>query len=226
LRIGGRLAGKKRRFDVFLSYNSRDRLAARRIWEELRSRGPRPWLDVEDLTPGRLWQEEAEEVIRTVRSGAVLVGQDGIGPWVDVEMRPLLTQLVQRRVPVIPVLLPGAPAKPDLPLFLGELNWVDLRGGITPEGLDRLERGIRARRPNPSKTARSDGGSSGPKLHNLPFESLGRLFMGRDLELAQIGETLAAEPVSGGVPRTILQGLGGIGKTRCLRFCHFCGAGR
>lgn len=37
-------------------------------------------MDVENLIPGRHWQDEAEEVIRTCRAAAVFVGQSGIGP--------------------------------------------------------------------------------------------------------------------------------------------------
>ena len=63
-------------------------------------------------------------------------------------MRACLSQYVERKLPVIPVLLPGAPQKPALPVFLGGLTWVDLREGITDDGLDRLEWGITGKRPD------------------------------------------------------------------------------
>jgi hypothetical protein len=50
-------------------------------------------------------------------------------------------------MPVIPVLLPGASAQPKLPLFLRQVTWVDLRGGLTPQGLDRLEWGVTGIKP-------------------------------------------------------------------------------
>jgi hypothetical protein len=50
-------------------------------------------------------------------------------------------------MPVIPVLLPRAPAEPPLPLFLAQFTWVDLRGGIDEKGLDRLEWGITGVKP-------------------------------------------------------------------------------
>ena len=65
------------RFDVFLSHNRREKEAVREIWQALRQRGLNPWLDEEDLIPGRSWQEAVEEVIRTVPAPAVLVGKDG-----------------------------------------------------------------------------------------------------------------------------------------------------
>ena len=52
------------------------------------------------------------------------------------------------QAPVIPVRPPGAPTRPVLPLFLTQFTWVDLRGGLTEEGLDRLEWGITGVKPS------------------------------------------------------------------------------
>jgi hypothetical protein len=68
-------------FDVFLSHNSKDKPTVRQIAEALRARGLRVWLDEWELPPGRRWQDELEKIIRTVRSSAVLIGKDGLGPW-------------------------------------------------------------------------------------------------------------------------------------------------
>lgn len=130
-------------FDVFLSYNRGDEPTVRQLAAALRSRKLKVWLDVDTLLPGERWQEQLETVIRTAGAGVVAFGQDGIGPWQDQEMRALLSQFAGRRLPVIPVLLPGAPGKPELPPFLDQFNWSDLRGGFTPEALDRLTAGIR-----------------------------------------------------------------------------------
>jgi hypothetical protein len=135
-------------FDVFLSHNSKDKPAVRELAEALRARGLKVWLDEWELVPGRPWQEALEEVIETARASAVLVGKDGLGPWQDREMRGCLTEFVDRKLPVIPVLLPGAPEKPSLPLFLKEFTWVDLRGGLTEEGLDRLQWGVTGKKPD------------------------------------------------------------------------------
>jgi hypothetical protein len=76
----------------------------------------------------------------------VLVGKDGLGPWQDREMRSCLNQFARRQLPVIPVLLPNALEAPELPIFLNELTWVDLRGGLTKEGIDQLQWGITGNR--------------------------------------------------------------------------------
>jgi tetratricopeptide (TPR) repeat protein len=202
------------RFDVFLSHNRREKEAVREIWQALRQRGLNPWLDEEDLIPGRSWQEAVEEVIRTVPATAVLVGKDGLGPWEIPEMRACLTQFVNRQLPVIPVLLPGASGKPELPLFLGELTWIDLRDGITRRGIDRLIYGITGTKPVDEEEPRTEG-ELAPQLHNLPFESLGSLFQGRAEEIAWLEAALAAPSHrSQAAKRAVLRGLGGIGKTR------------
>jgi tetratricopeptide (TPR) repeat protein len=195
-------------FDVFLSHNSKDKPAVRQIAEALRDgRGLNVWLDEWELPPGVPWQDELEKIIRTVRSSAVLVGKDGLGPWEIPEMRGCLSEMVRRGLRVIPVLLPGAPAAPDLPLFLAQNTWVDLRDGNTEEGLDRLQWGITGIKPvRKAKAPRP----TAPRLHNLPFSSLGHLLKGRDEELQKLqdGQTTAITQTQ------TIYGLGGIGKTR------------
>ncbi len=153
-------------FDVFLSHNSKDKPAVRELAEVLETRGLRVWLDEWQLVPGRPWQQALEEIIRTVPAAAVLIGKDGLGPWEISEMRVCLSQFVRRELPVIPVLLPGAPARPEVPLFLEDLTWVDLRGGLSTEGLDRLEWGITGRKPGgASGAAIAAGEDSGERVH-------------------------------------------------------------
>jgi len=148
-------------FDVFLSHNSKDKLTVRQLAQALQARGLQFWLDEEQLVPGRPWQEALEQIIQTARTAAVLVGKDGLGPWEIPEMRACLSEFVNRHLPVIPVLLPDAPVKPELPLFLRAFTWVDLRGGLTEDNLNRLEWGITGVKPGQSL------GSAEDRLHPL-----------------------------------------------------------
>lgn len=134
-------------FDVFLSHSSKDKPTVRQLAQSLQARGLKVWLDEEQLVPGRPWQEALEPIIQTSRTAAVLVGKDGLGPWEIPEMRACLSEFVHRALPVIPVLLPGAPVKPELPLFLRDFTWVDLRDGFLEDGFDRLEWGITGVKP-------------------------------------------------------------------------------
>jgi nucleotide-binding universal stress UspA family protein len=133
-------------FDVFLSFNSGDRPAVRGVAERLRAQGLRVWFDEWELVPGRPWAEGLEEAIQSVKAAAVFVGSSGLGPWEMREARGFLDQFVRRKLPVIPVLLPGLVAAPRLPLFLEQFAWVDLRPEVSKEGLARLVWGITGRK--------------------------------------------------------------------------------
>ena len=195
--------------DLFLSHNSQDKRLVREVALALKRRGFRPWLDQDDLVPAWSWLYLAEEAIKTCKAASVFVGESGFGPWQREEVRTLLTQAVKRSLPIILVLLPGA-TKPDLPLFRAEHTWVDLRTGVTPEGLDRLVWGITGEK------SRSKKALGPPLLHNLPLPSLGALFQGRDSELHTLAESLQVDGKSNAIVQNhrALSGLGGIGKTR------------
>jgi hypothetical protein len=131
------------RFDVFLSHNSVDKPAVEELDQALRGRELTTWFDREQLVAGQRWQDDLEEIILTARTAAIIIGQHGMGPWQELERRALLQESVRRGLPLIPVLLPGAPAPNELSPFLQLFMAVDLRSGLSPEGLERLVRGIR-----------------------------------------------------------------------------------
>jgi hypothetical protein len=124
-----RLRGKieTQDYDVFLCYNSRDRDSVKTIGEQLKELGILPWLDVWEIRPGTRWPQELQKQIKSVKSAAVFIGPKGRGPWQDVEVEYLLTQLVKRKCSIIPVILEGREGQPQLPPFLGVLHVVDMR---------------------------------------------------------------------------------------------------
>jgi len=134
-----------RKFDVFLCHNADDKPIIRWVADQLRKRSIRPWLDVDELPPGRSFQEGLKYQIEHIKAAAVFVGPSGLGPWQNREMRAFLNEFVVRQCPVIPVLLPGA-ATPTLPVFLKGLTWVDLRAKDAA-GIDRLIWGITGQKP-------------------------------------------------------------------------------
>jgi hypothetical protein len=135
------------KFDVFLSHNSNDKPAVRELKQLLSAKGLLVWLDEDELQPGIPWQQLLEAGIETSRSVAVLVGKDGVGPWEDEEMQSALVLAVRSNRPAIPVLLPGASAQPELPMFLANRTWVDLRPGFTDESVAKLIWGITGVKP-------------------------------------------------------------------------------
>ncbi|MGA2259090.1 MAG: toll/interleukin-1 receptor domain-containing protein [Thermoguttaceae bacterium] len=140
---------KSHKYDVFLSHNSKDKAAVRELKRQLALQGLSVWYDEDELRPGIPWQRRIEEGITASRSIAVLVGNDGLGPREDEEMQGALRLATKDRRPVIPVLLPGAPSEPSLPMFLSNRTWVDLRGGYTCDGFEKLVWGITGKKPSP-----------------------------------------------------------------------------
>jgi len=124
-------------FDVFLSYNSRDREIVERIAERLKRSGLEPWLDKWSQTPGGEWQEELGRGIEASRACAVFVGPSDLGAWGLQELAFALDRSARERdFRVFPVLLPGVrePFDPTLlPHFLRTRTWVDYRRGHSSE---------------------------------------------------------------------------------------------
>jgi WD40 repeat protein len=128
-------------YDVFLSYNHKDKSEVRAIGEHLKERGILPWLDEWELQPGKPWQPVLEKQIKKIKAAAVFVGPDGFGPWHDMEQAALIRQFVSRQCPVIPVILPGCATLPEIPVFLEGMTWVDFRK-LEPDPLEQLVWGI------------------------------------------------------------------------------------
>ena len=133
-------------FDVFLCHNIADKPAVKEIGLKLVDQGIVPWLDEWELRPGVPWQRLLEEQIARIKSAAVFVGREGIGPWQRQELDGFLREFATRNCPVIPVLLPGTPVEPSLPRFLQGMTWVDFRVS-QPDPLARLIWGITGKRP-------------------------------------------------------------------------------
>ncbi len=133
-------------FDVFLCHNSRDKDEVKRIGEELKHHGILPWLDEWNLRPGFPWQRALQDQIGQIKSAAVFVGKDSVGPWQNWEIEAFLMQFAQRRCPVIPVVLPSCGADPELPTFLRTIHMVDFRK-TDPGPLMQLIWGITGERP-------------------------------------------------------------------------------
>ena len=157
-------------YDVFVIYNNDDIKDVLQIAEALRKRAIKIWLDIWAVVPGSSWQNALETIISSCKSALVCVGPGGIGPWQNQEIRALLRRYVSENnssnsitVSLITVLLPGAPKAPNIPTFLEEFRYVDLRNGITEDGIDELKWGIKKER-----SELSDEPSSF-KIYGLPI---------------------------------------------------------
>jgi hypothetical protein len=138
---------ESRKFDVFMCHGSADKVEVRALCRKLKDKGLRPWLDEDEIRPGLPWQSALEAQISTIGAAAVCVGQSALTPWQQVEISAFLSEFMNRKCPVIPVLLPSAGNPPSLPIFLRQMEWIDFRSRPA-RALARLIWGVTGRRPD------------------------------------------------------------------------------
>jgi len=114
---------------IFLSHSGEDTPFARELAQLLRPAGVDVWLDVERLQPGDRWGQKIEDGLRQATAMVLYVGKSGVRHWVDQEVRVALDRSTKdpdfRLIPVL-----GEGSNPDdLPLFLKQYQWLDLREG-------------------------------------------------------------------------------------------------
>jgi len=111
---------------VFISYSHRDRKAAQRVAETIRSEGYEAWWD-EDIRPGANWAEETAEALNRSQAIVILISPDFMeSDYAQKEINFALSgEKFNRRV--IPVLLkPTA----QLPWIFQRLNVIDASRNI------------------------------------------------------------------------------------------------
>jgi TIR domain len=131
-------------FDAFVSYSRIDQEVVLRVADALRARGLRLWIDIFEIAPGMVWTHEIVRAMEHCNAVLIMLGASGQGSYSDVE---LLSILRNEKRPIIPVLIPGAPSDVRLPLSLAVLTYIDLRLGVTAEGIDQIYWGITGKRP-------------------------------------------------------------------------------
>jgi hypothetical protein len=132
-----------KRFDVFLAHNSKDKTFVGRVAYYLRRRGIVPWIDQDQIAPGHQFQQQLQHAICKVSAAAIFIGPHGVGPWQNFELQSFVAICVKKKIPVIPVLLPGQKAIPRRLPFLNNLNYVTFKNRAGEKtALDQLSWGI------------------------------------------------------------------------------------
>ncbi|VEN73412.1 hypothetical protein EPICR_170028 [Candidatus Desulfarcum epimagneticum] len=131
------------KFDVFISYNSKERdfveTIASYLIKELKLR---VWFDDWDLIPGGKTIPNLENGMKLSNSCAVFLGKSGIGDWQQEEIDVVLgLQIKNKEFRVIPVLIPGG-KKPEDGTILGNRKWIKFKGINDQKGLKKLIWGI------------------------------------------------------------------------------------
>ncbi|MCX5890309.1 MAG: toll/interleukin-1 receptor domain-containing protein [Deltaproteobacteria bacterium] len=138
--ISRRLKMARERHRVFLIYAREDLEAARKLAAELREHGFKPWLDIEQITPGQVWQKAVIRGLEECAVALVLISEHlSKKGFVQEEMKVALETLQERKKdmsPVIPVRLDHS----EVPERLSHILWVNL---FEEGGLERLVEGLR-----------------------------------------------------------------------------------
>lgn len=142
-------------FDVFLSYNTKDRPSVRQIAEKLGGHRIKVWFDDEQVPPGTPFQTAIDLGIRLSRSIAIFVSDANLGDWHSGEAESAVLMQVKHGIPAIPILLPGAePTK--LPLLLQRYRYIDFRNGLeNDDEMFNLLWGITGKKPVREKPSTS-----------------------------------------------------------------------
>jgi hypothetical protein len=135
-------------FDVFLAYKTADKPHIVKLADLLRERSLNPWLDKEQIPPGRWFQDVIQAAIPKVKAAAICIGTSGLGRWQTLELRAFIGECVETQIPVIPVLLPGVADVPGDLRFLKEMSHVRfIRSLEETSALDDLVWAITGKRP-------------------------------------------------------------------------------
>jgi len=121
---------EKPHFDVFLSYNSKDKDSVLKIATKLKEKGIKPWLDIWELKAGDSVQDKLGGQIDSVDSAAIFFGEHGSGPWHIEEQKALINMFINKRCRVIPVILENCSEKPEIPPFLLDKKSIDFRNPL------------------------------------------------------------------------------------------------
>ncbi|MEM7561056.1 MAG: toll/interleukin-1 receptor domain-containing protein, partial [Planctomycetota bacterium] len=135
-------------FDVLVSYASKDREFADELIQRLEKQfGLKVWQD-ELYGPEGLRQGEPklEQGIEQSKAFVIAIGSGGTQAFQKEDAEVFLAS-GDGTMPVVPVLLPEAPEKPEIPPFLVDRVWVDFRDGFTEETLAELVSAITRAKP-------------------------------------------------------------------------------
>lgn len=149
-------------FDVFISYNSKDRPLVKRLVRKLENQRVRVWYDEDQVRPGMPMVPLLEQGLEQSRTLAVIIGRQGFGPYHLAEREVASLLSIEQGRPCVPVILPDTP--PDvvakLPLFLRRTGYVYFEGDLDhAEAWRKLMWGITGELARPRKRAK------GPKQH-------------------------------------------------------------
>lgn len=132
---------EERKLKVFLCHASGDKPAVRKLYKKLLADGVEPWLDEENLIPGKRWQQEIPKAVRSSDTVLICLSQNSItkAGYVQKEIKFALDVADEQpddKIFLIPVRLETC----EVPDRLTPFQWVNL---YEDKGYDRLMTSLR-----------------------------------------------------------------------------------
>lgn len=130
--------GPPHKYDVFLSYNSRDIGYVGELYETMSSRcGMNIWFDQTGLSGVTGMSPELRKAIDLSRIFALVLGRNGLGPWQErFELRSALLKIIRGQMPFVLLLLPDVQGVDyDWRNVLGETELAEALRGVAEDRL-------------------------------------------------------------------------------------------
>ena len=133
---------------IFLAHASEDKLQVLKLYDRLKARGYKPWLDKKDLIPGQNWRQEIPRAIKRSSIFIACLSQKSVSKqeYVQKEFRLALNKYAETppgTVYLIPLKLDDCevPAlqQPELGVNLQDIHWLNY---WEPGGFESLVRAI------------------------------------------------------------------------------------
>ena len=127
-----------KRYDIFLSHNSKDKPLVEILAKQLRDAALEVWLDQDNLYGGDVLPQEIARAITNSKTAIFCIGSYGLGKWQQFEMDICRGLSIEERLKIISILLPPLEALPDETEYLALKQQLYLKWKIGDS--DNLER--------------------------------------------------------------------------------------
>jgi hypothetical protein len=129
------------KFDVFISYSSKDKTVADATCAAIESAGFRCWMAPRDITPGMEWGEAIVDAIDNCRVFVLIFSSDANdSPQIHRETE----RAVNRGVPILPLRIEDIVPTGAMAYFVDDVHWLDAIMPPLEDHLTRLAQSIGA----------------------------------------------------------------------------------
>ncbi len=158
----------KKKFDVFLSHNSKDKPWVVKLKGSLEALGIKVWLDKDEIRPGDLFAEALEKGIEESKAIALIISPEAMSSgWVKAEYYRALSLATNKQLQLIPVLY----KKAQIPGFLSDRSWVNFSDeSECDEQVRTLVWGITGKKAEVEKSTLKSENKSPKRITQTPAE--------------------------------------------------------